>query len=116
MNTIPNKPHGCDFSRVKPYYLDTLSRYIRQTILISRYETAESRGLFNHSLVNLSGKVKVDVSVGEEGYEGVLARVRKGVKQVFERVVVGGGRGEGNDPIGELDARFKFFTEHVSWF
>jgi hypothetical protein len=22
MNKIPNNPHGCDFSRVKPWYLD----------------------------------------------------------------------------------------------
>lgn len=100
LNKIPNSPHGCDFSRVKPWYLESQARFLRQTLLISRYETPEIRALFNRSLVNVEGKIRLDRSE----CKGVLDRVKPGVKQVFERI-------PGNDPLEELDARFDYFCK-----
>lgn len=103
MNKIPNDPHGCDFSRVKPWYLDNQARFLRQSILISRYETPEIRALFHHTLVNVQGKMRIE----KTGFPGVLGRVKKGVKQVFTRL-------NAEDAMDELDMKFKHFTEVVS--
>jgi U3 small nucleolar RNA-associated protein 25 len=100
MNKIPNNPHGCDFSRVKPWYLDNQAKFLRQSILISRYDTPEFRSLFNKSLLNVQGKIRVE----RTDFDGVLGHVRKGVKQVFTRL-------RGEDALEELEIRFKLFTE-----
>ena len=34
--------------------------YLRQTILLSPYETPEMRALFNHQLKNVAGKIKTE--------------------------------------------------------
>ena len=81
------------------------SKYLRQSILLSRYETPEFRSLFNRSLYNVEGKIRVE----RTDFEGVLGGVRKGVKQVFTRL-------KGEDALEELEARFKFFTQTVSTF
>lgn len=66
-----------DFSRIKPWYLDgqyvsprlilplegvthvlDSAAFLRQTILLSAYETPEIRSLFNQSLLNVAGKVR----------------------------------------------------------
>lgn len=102
MNQIPLSPHGCDFSRVKPWYSDNQSRFLRQTVLLSRFETPEFRALYNHKLANIQGKFRLE----QAAFPGVLDRVRKGVRQVFTRI-------EAGDAIAELDVRFKHFTTEV---
>lgn len=76
---------------------------MRQTIFVSRYETPEMRALFNRQLFNVEGKIRMDRS----NYPGLLGQVRKGVRQVFSRINC-------NDPVEELDIRFKYFTDTVS--
>lgn len=77
---------------------------LRQSILLSAYETPEIRSLFNRTLVNIGGKLQAEVQ-----YEGVLGHVPKGVKQVFTRFECG-------DLYQEDEARFEFFTTKVSFF
>jgi U3 small nucleolar RNA-associated protein 25 len=60
LNKLPKESHDTDFSRIKPWYLDGLAPYLRQSILLSSFETPEMRSLYNHSLKNVAGKVKVD--------------------------------------------------------
>ncbi|KAF6763471.1 digestive organ expansion factor [Ephemerocybe angulata] len=60
LNKLPKESHDTDFSRIKPWYLDGLSQYLRQSILLSSFETPEMRSLFNGSLKNVAGKVKID--------------------------------------------------------
>ncbi|ORY35751.1 hypothetical protein BCR39DRAFT_511920 [Naematelia encephala] len=108
LNKIPDSPHGCDFSRVKPWYLESQARYLRQTILLSRYDTPETRALFSRHCHNLQGKVRSDRS----DFAGVLGRVRPGVKQIFERVDLEGGKGTSGDAaIDEVDQRLEWFTK-----
>lgn len=102
LNQIPKEAHGCDFARVKPWYLDGQAAYLRQTILLSRYEFPELRHLFNKQLVNVAGKMRT-----EQTYEGVLDRILPGVKQNFLRF-------EAESAQGEDDARFEYFTKKVS--
>ncbi|OCF31541.1 U3 small nucleolar RNA-associated protein 25 [Kwoniella heveanensis BCC8398] len=108
MNKIPKSPHGCDFSRVKPWYLESQAQYVRQTVILSRYDTPEARALFNRHCHNLQGKIRTDAV----NHEGVLNRVRSGVRQVFERVDLDGPRGlNGEAAVGEVDARLEWFTK-----
>ncbi|WVW85517.1 hypothetical protein I302_107555 [Kwoniella bestiolae CBS 10118] len=108
MNKIPKSPHGCDFSRVKPWYLEQQAQYLRQTILLSRYDTPESRALFNRHCHNLQGKVRSERS----DYEGVLGRVRSGVRQVFERIDLEGLKAlSGEAAVEEVDTRLEWFTK-----
>ncbi|KAK4052574.1 rRNA-binding ribosome biosynthesis protein utp25 [Microbotryomycetes sp. JL221] len=97
LNKIPQDAHGCDFSRVKPWYLDGRAAYLRQSVFLSAYETPEMRNMFSNSLLNVAGKLKADVT-----YDGVLSRVPRGIKQVFTRFEV-------KDVRAEDDARFEHF-------
>ncbi|WWC93486.1 hypothetical protein V866_000321 [Kwoniella sp. B9012] len=108
MNKIPKSPHGCDFSRVKPWYLEQQAQYLRQTILLSRYDTPESRALFNRHCYNLQGKIRLE----RTDYEGVLGRVRSGVRQVFERIDLEGPKAlSGPAAVEEVDTRLEWFTK-----
>ncbi|WVR09518.1 hypothetical protein IAU60_006586 [Kwoniella sp. DSM 27419] len=108
MNQIPKSPHGCDFSRVKPWYLEQQAKYLRQTVLLSRYDTPEARALFNKQCHNLQGKVRAE----RVDYNGVLDRVRSGVRQVFERIDLEGSKAlSGNAAVEEVDARLEWFTK-----
>lgn len=59
------------------------------------------RALYTKTLVNVAGKVKA-----QSQYEGVLANVPKGIKQVFTRFDI-------VDLYSEDDARFEHFTTKV---
>ncbi|KAH9160423.1 hypothetical protein EDB89DRAFT_2166712 [Lactarius sanguifluus] len=59
LNQLPKESHDADISRIKPWYLDGRAVYIRQTVMLSAYETPEIRSLFNQSLKNLAGKSAV---------------------------------------------------------
>ncbi|KAH9033260.1 digestive organ expansion factor [Lactarius pseudohatsudake] len=58
LNQLPKESHDADISRIKPWYLDGRAVYIRQTVMLSAYETPEIRSLYNQSLKNLAGKVR----------------------------------------------------------
>ncbi|OXG76614.1 U3 small nucleolar RNA-associated protein 25 [Cryptococcus neoformans Gb118] len=110
INQIPKSPHGCDFSRVKPWYLESQAKYLRQTIILSRYDTVEARALFNRSCHNLQGKVRSE----RNDFGGVMDRVKPGVRQVFERFDLEGPKGmNGEAAVDEVEKRLKFFTENT---
>lgn len=109
LNRIPEQPHGCDFSRVKPWYLDGQAGFLRQTLLFGRYDSPDFRALFAAG-ANVAGKARLDAG---PGLGGVLDRVRPGVRQAFERVGTEQ-RGMGADAaLEELDARFEHFTKRT---
>ncbi|KAK4687363.1 U3 small nucleolar RNA-associated protein 25, partial [Tremellales sp. Uapishka_1] len=108
LNKIPKSPHGCDFSRVKPWYLDSQAKYLRQTILLSRYDTPEARSLLHRSCHNLQGKIRLEIP----NYGGALARVKPGVKQVFERFDLEGTRSmQGEAAVEEIEKRLEWFVK-----
>lgn len=75
---------------------------MRQSILLSQYETPELRALYSKTLQNVGGKIKAEVF-----YDGIMMDVPKGIKQVFTRF-------ESLDAYSENDARFEHFTTQVS--
>ncbi|GAA5944130.1 rRNA-binding ribosome biosynthesis protein UTP25 [Sporobolomyces koalae] len=100
LNEMPQQDHGCDFSRVKPWYLDGKSKFVRQTILLSRYQTPETTSLYTTHLLNEAGKLK-SLSPNEPGLIEVVPR---GLKQVWNRFEC--------DRADQVDdKRFEWFTQ-----
>lgn len=75
INKLPKESHDTDFSRIKPWYLDGLyvqkflqnvklpipcsAIYLRQSILLSAYETPDTRSMYN-CLKNVAGKIRTE--------------------------------------------------------
>ncbi|TGZ80410.1 DUF1253-domain-containing protein [Ascodesmis nigricans] len=98
LNLIPKESHGCDFGRVRNWYLDGHSRYLRQTIVLSQFLSPELNALFNKHMLNISGRLK-----NQPEYDGVLNDLGLRVRQIFTRF-------ESPSPAADPDARFKYLT------
>jgi U3 small nucleolar RNA-associated protein 25 len=101
LNQQPKESHGCDFSRVRNWYLDGNAAFLRQTIILSGYITPELITLFNHNMKNIEGKVKY-----QPHYDGAIEKINMSVKQTFSRFA-------SHSPVDDPDARFKYFTTAI---
>ncbi|RPD57540.1 digestive organ expansion factor [Lentinus tigrinus ALCF2SS1-7] len=99
LNQMPKESHDVDFSRIKPWYLDGHAAYLRQTILLSAYETPETRALFNQSLKNVSGRIRTE-------RRWKPTEVPEGIDQNFVQF-------DANSPKDEPDKRFQYFTTQM---
>jgi U3 small nucleolar RNA-associated protein 25 len=104
LNLQPQEAHGCDFSRVRPWYLDGHAKYLRQTLIFSAFITPEINALFNNHMHNVFGKLK-----HAPDYPGAILSITKTglqTKQVFARY---------SSPTitSDPDTRFKFFTTSI---
>jgi len=99
LNQLPRESHNTDFSRVKPWHLDGHSIYLRQSILISAYETPETRSFYNSALKNVAGKIRT-----EKRWPPV--EVPEGIEQNFIHF-------DCSNPKDEADKRFHHFTTQV---
>ena len=105
LNLLPKESHGCDFSRVRNWYLDGNAKFLRQTIILSSYVTPEINSLASASLFNTAGRVKYTPT-----YRGEMLNVSSAlpmtVTQTFSRF-------ESPSPLNDNDARFSYFTTAV---
>lgn len=102
LNLELKEAHGCDFSRVRHWYLDGNAKYLRQTILFSAYMTPEMNRLYNSNMQNIAGKAKFSAV-----FNGIIAETSGlGFKQTFSRF-------DSPSPLNDPDARFKYFTTAI---
>lgn len=55
----PQSTRNTDFSRVRSWCLNGLSKFYRQTLLFTSHELAEFRSLFNTKCCNYRGKIRI---------------------------------------------------------
>ncbi|KAJ8584268.1 DUF1253-domain-containing protein [Rhizopogon salebrosus TDB-379] len=99
MNNLPKDSHDADFSRIKPWYLDGHSSYLRQSILLSPFEMPETRALFNNTFKNAAGKVRI-----EKVWPAI--QVPESIDQTFIPF-------DCANPKDEPDKRFAYFTTQL---
>ncbi|KAK1654721.1 U3 small nucleolar RNA-associated protein 25 [Colletotrichum phormii] len=101
MNLQPKDAHGCDFGRVRSWYLDDQAKYFRQTIVLSGFNTPELTELFRTQCHNWAGKVRFQAD-----YPGVLTQLGLKARQTFSRF-------ECRSLEKEPDARFDYFVSAI---
>ena len=101
LNLQPKEAHGCDFSRVRSWYLDNDAQYFRQTIALAAFNTPELNTIFYNQSKNWSGKVKINAN-----YPGAIQELGLKIKQTFSRL-------ESPTFSSDPDARFTYFTTAI---
>jgi U3 small nucleolar RNA-associated protein 25 len=101
LNLQPKEAHGCDFSRVRSWYLDNNAKYFRQTITLTAFNTPELNTLFYNKSQNWSGKVKINAD-----YPGAIQELGLKIKQTFSRL-------ESQSFSTDPDTRFTYFTTAI---
>lgn len=101
LNLQPKEAHGCDFSRVRNWYLDGNAKYLRQTILSSSFNFPSLNRLFTRHMLNVAGKIKY---LKEE--DGAMIDLGSSTRQTFSRLDV-------MSPVTEPDDRFKYFATAI---
>ena len=101
LNLQPKEAHGCDFSRVRSWYLDNNAKYFRQTIALAAFSTPELNNLFYNHSQNWAGKLKI-----KGNYKGAIQELPLKVRQTFSRL-------ETQADATEPDTRFAYFTSAI---
>lgn len=101
LNLVPKQSHGCDYSRVRKWYLDQHAHNLRQTIVLSAYMTPELNRLQSTWMRNVAGRVKITRS-----YQGAIAEIGQQIRQTFNRY-------DSESPVSDPDDRFKYFTSTI---
>lgn len=101
LNLQPKAAHGCDFSRVRHWYLDNNAKYLRQTILFSAFIFPSLNRLYTRHMLNIAGKAK-----WQKRYEGAMLDLSIQIRQTFSRYNT-------INPVADPDDRFHYFTTAV---
>ncbi|KAL5115022.1 rRNA-binding ribosome biosynthesis protein utp25 [Pleosporales sp. CAS-2024a] len=102
LNLQPKDAHGCDFSRVRPWYLDDNAKHFRQTIVLSAFLTPKINALWNKHMRNFAGRLKFTPDYSA----GLIESLSHGIKQTFLRF-------DSPSHLTDPDARFKYFSSTI---
>ena len=102
VNQLPKEAHDCDFSRVKSWYLDGNAQHVRQTVVLSSFNTPELNQLYTRRMLNVEGKLKVAPST----FDGAIVELGVSIKQTFVRF-------DALEPQKDPDARFASFKSSI---
>ncbi|KAH8621847.1 U3 small nucleolar RNA-associated protein 25 [Alternaria alternata] len=102
LNLQPKDSHGCDFSRVRNWYLDGHAGFVRQTIVLSAFLTPKINTLYNRHMRNFAGRLKYTA----DHTAGLIETLSYGIKQTFLRF-------DSPSHLTDPDARFKYFSTTV---
>lgn len=101
LNLQPKEAHGCDFSRVREWYLDGNAKYLRQTILYSGFNFPSLNRIFTRHMLNTTGKLRYS-----KKEDGAMIDLSVPTRQTLSRLEV-------TSPVSEPDDRFKYFTTAI---
>ncbi|PNY23840.1 U3 small nucleolar RNA-associated protein 25 [Tolypocladium capitatum] len=101
LNQQPKDAHGCDFSRLRSWYLEDWAKYFRQTIIFSAFNTPELSELQRLHCHNWAGKVRL-----QPEYPGVIQQLEIKAKQTFSRF-------QSVSVDKDPDARFEYFVSAI---
>ena len=101
LNLQPKEAHGCDFGRVRNWYLDNNSKYFRQTIALAAFNTPELNTLFYIQSRNWAGRIKLNAV-----YPGRIQELGLKIKQKFSRL-------DSPSFTTDPDSRFAYFTTTI---
>ncbi|KAJ9061715.1 rRNA-binding ribosome biosynthesis protein utp25 [Entomophthora muscae] len=101
-NLVPKDPHGCDFSRIKAWYLNNQSPHLRQTIVLSQMATPDLNHLFHRTLANVAGQVRFRIP----NPTGSIADTQLPTRHTFHRVTC-------RNHAEADDVRFEFFKDSI---
>lgn len=101
LNLQPKEAHGCDFGRVRSWYLDNNARYFRQTIALAGFNTPELNTLFYNQSMNWAGKTKITPN-----YPGLIQDLGIKTRQTFSRL-------ECPTFSTDPESRFTYFTSTI---
>ncbi|RWS26688.1 Digestive organ expansion factor-like protein [Leptotrombidium deliense] len=104
MNLQPKEAHGVDFSRVRMWALEGLSKYYRQTLVFSSVNCVTVNALFNKEAQNYEGKIIVRNPVMEGS--DIIRRILVQCPQLFHRF-------DCNSIKSATEERFKYFTNKI---
>ena len=102
LNLQPRDAHGCDFSRVRSWYLEDWARHFRQTILLSSFNAPELAELSRLHCHNHAGKLRIQ----PPSYAGAIQSLGIKVKQTFSRF-------DPSSVEADPEARFAYFTSAI---
>ncbi|KAF3905764.1 hypothetical protein AA313_de0203373 [Arthrobotrys entomopaga] len=98
LNQTPKDSHGCDFSRIRNWYLDGSAKKYRQTIISCSFLTPEINSIFSKHCQNHGGFIKF--------HEDCPGQLSRHIPQVFTKV-------PSQSPVNDPDSRFDYFTTSV---
>ncbi|KAG6275699.1 rRNA-binding ribosome biosynthesis protein utp25 [Claviceps purpurea] len=101
LNLQPKDAHGCDFSRLRTWYLEDWAKYFRQTIVLSAFNTPELVELQRVHCHNRAGKIRL-----QPEYQGVIQQLGIKAKQTFSRF-------QSSSVDKDPDARFEYFVSAI---
>jgi U3 small nucleolar RNA-associated protein 25 len=105
LNLLPKESHGCDFSRVRHWYLDGEAHYFRQTIVMADFITPEMNSIYSNNMLNVAGKVKY-----APVYEGAMIEVSASLPIRIPQLFI---RFHAPTPTSDADVRFTHFTSTI---